>query len=161
MSPPYVAVVGTSEADETTLRDAEEVGRLLAEHGAYLLSGGLGGVMEASCRGAHEAGGTTIAILPTIERRDANPHVTIALPTGMGEMRNALIVRAADAVIAIAGAYGTLSEIAFALRTEVPVIGLGSWELARGGEIVEAFPQAETPEEAVKWALDAAAGLLR
>lgn len=151
---PYVAVVGASVADKDLAALAEEVGRLLAERGACLLSGGLGGVMEASCRGAHEAGGQTIALLPSLDRRDANTYVDVVIPTGMGEMRNTLIVRAADAVIAVGGEFGTLSEVAFALATSTPVVGLGTWELAKKGTAVEAFRTATSPEEAVTLALE-------
>ncbi|HYN36672.1 MAG TPA: TIGR00725 family protein [Actinomycetota bacterium] len=154
---PYIAVVGASVADEALYGAAREVGRLLGERGAVLLSGGLGGVMEASCRGAKEAGGKTIAMLPTLNKDDANDYVDIAIPTGMGEMRNALIVRAADAVIAVGGEFGTLSEIAFALRTDKPVVGLGTWELSKGGEKIRAFETAASPAEVVDLALAAAA----
>lgn len=153
---PYVAVIGASVADDSLYTSAREVGRLLGENGAVLLTGGFGGVMEATCRGAKEAGGTTVAILPSESKEDANEWVDVAIPTGMGEMRNALIVRAADCVIAVGGGFGTLSEIAFALRTEVPVVGLVTWELARKGESVDAFPTVDSPEEAVSLALEAA-----
>ncbi len=126
---PYVAVIGPSEATADEATRAEEVGRLLAARGAVVVCGGLGGVMEAVARGAASAGGMVLGILPGTLREDANPYVTVALTTGMGEMRNALVVRAADAVIAVGGAYGTLSEIAYALRTGVPVVGLNTWEL--------------------------------
>ncbi len=152
---PYVAVVGAGFADEELARRAEEVGRLLGRRGACLLTGGFGGVMEASCRGAKEAGGMTIAILPSLDRHEANPYVDVAIPTGMGEMRNALIVRAADAVIAVGGEYGTLSEVAFALRIDTPVVGLGTWDLVKDGEEVTPFPRATSPEEAVELALSA------
>jgi uncharacterized protein (TIGR00725 family) len=125
----YVAVVGPSDASPAEVALAEAVGRLLAARAAVVVCGGLGGVMEAAAGGAAEAGGTVVGILPGTDRDDANEHLTIALTTGMGEMRNALVVRAADAVIAIGGAYGTLSEIAFALRTGVPVVGIGTWAL--------------------------------
>ena len=152
---PYIAVVGAGIADEPLQRRAETVGRLLGESGACLLTGGFGGVMEASCRGAKKAGGMTVAILPSLDRRGANPHVDVAIPTGMGEMRNALIVRAADALIAIGGEYGTLSEVAFALKTDTPVVGLGTWELMKEGVEATPFPRASSPEEAVELALDA------
>ena len=126
---PYVAVIGPSVSTEEESARAEEIGRLLADEGVVVVCGGLGGVMEAVARGAASAGGTVLGILPGADRSDANDHVTVALATGMGEMRNALVVRAADAVIAVGGAYGTLSEIAFALRTGVPVVGVGSWDL--------------------------------
>lgn len=151
----YVAVVGAGVADADLEAQAEEVGRLLADAGARLLTGGLGGVMQASCRGARSRGGVTIALLPSLDRRDANEHVQIALPTGMGEMRNALIVRAADAVIAIDGEYGTLSEVAFALKTNTPVVGLGTWELVKDGRAIDAVARASSPAEAVDLALRA------
>lgn len=128
-SAPYVAVIGPSEATPEELARAEVVGRLLAGRGAVVVCGGLGGVMEAVARGASGAGGVVLGILPGSHREDANEHVTVALATGMGEMRNALVVRAADAVIAVGGAYGTLSEIALALRTGVAVVGIGTWDL--------------------------------
>lgn len=152
---PYIAVVGASVADESLYETAREVGRLLGERGAVVLTGGLGGVMEASCRGAKGAGATTVAILPSLDRADANEFVDLAIPTGMGEMRNALIVRAADAVIAVGGEFGTLSEVAFALRTNVPVVGLGTWELSKKGEPVEAFLTVASPLDAVDQALRA------
>ena len=152
----YVAVVGAGSAGDELARRAYEVGRLLAKRGAVVLTGGLGGVMEAACRGAKEAGGTTAALLPGNRRADANPYVDVALTTGMGEMRNALIVRAADVVIAIAGEYGTLSEVAFALKTGTPVVGLGTWQLVRDGTEVAAFPTASSPQEAVALASQSA-----
>jgi uncharacterized protein (TIGR00725 family) len=126
---PYVAVIGPSEATAEERARGEVVGRLLAERGVVVVCGGQGGVMEAVSRGAAGAGGTVLGILPGTDRASANEHLTIALTTGMGEMRNALVVRAVDAVIAVGGAYGTLSEIAFALRTGVPVVGIGTWAL--------------------------------
>lgn len=152
---PYIAVVGAGVADDDLAARAEEVGRLLGEAGAVLLTGGLSGVMEAACRGARAAGGTTVALLPSSDKRDANEYVDLAIATGMGEMRNALIVRAADALIAIGGEFGTLSEIAFALKTGTPVVGLGTWELAKQGQPVDAIERAESPDEAVTLALRA------
>ena len=108
---------------------AEAVGRELAGRGAVVVCGGLGGVMEAACRGAQEAGGRTVGILPGADRAAANPFVDIAVPTGLGEARNALVVRAADALIAVGGGYGTLSEIALALKAGKRVVGLDSWEI--------------------------------
>lgn len=133
---PYVAVVGPSGATPEQETAAEAVGAGLAAAGAVLLSGGRGGVMAASCRGAADAGGLTLGILPGFDRREANPWVAIAIPTGLGELRNGLIIRASDAVIAVGGAYGTLSEVALALKTGVPVVGLGTWEIdgIRGAE---------------------------
>ena len=152
----YIGVVGSSAGDSATLDAAERVGAELAGRGAWLVCGGLGGVMEAACRGARSQGGRTIALLPGLERDEANPYVDVAIPTGMGEMRNALLVRCSDAIIAVSGEFGTLSEIAFALRTGVPVVGLDTWELARKGKAVDAIRMAATPEEAVNWALEAA-----
>jgi len=111
------------------LTAAEEVGRALGERGVALVCGGLGGVMEAACRGAKGAGGATIGILPGSDRAAANGFVDVAIPTGLGEARNALVVRAADAVVAVGGGYGTLSEIALALRAGKRVVGLGTWEI--------------------------------
>ena len=126
----YIAVVGPGEATAAEVETAMAVGRKLAERGAVVVCGGLDGVMAGACRGVREAGGTSIGLLPGVERAAANPWVTLALPTGLGELRNGLVVRAADAMIAIGGAYGTLSEIALALRTGVPVVGIGTWEIA-------------------------------
>jgi uncharacterized protein (TIGR00725 family) len=135
-------VVGPGEATAGERAVAEEVGRLLAEAGAVVVTGGRTGVMEAASQGAREAGGATLGILPGVDRREANPWVSIAVPTGMGEARNALVVRAADALIAVGGAWGTLSEIALARKTGKHVVGIGSWEL----EGVDRF---ETAAEAV------------
>jgi uncharacterized protein (TIGR00725 family) len=122
------------------------VGRLLAERGATVVCGGLGGTMEAACRGARAAGGTTLGLLPGADRSEANPFVTVAVPTGLGEARNALVVRAADAVIALGGGYGTLSEIALALKAGKRVVGIGTWE-------IEGVVAAEDAEAAVAAAL--------
>jgi uncharacterized protein (TIGR00725 family) len=149
----YVAVCGPDPAPPDVATQAEEIGRLLARSGAVLVCGGLGGVMEAAARGAAGEGGTSIGILPGSSRSGANPHLSYSIPTGMGEMRNTLIVRAADAVIAVAGEFGTLSEMAFALKTGVPVVGLGTWELAKRGRTVDAFVRVETPAEAVAEAM--------
>src|SRR4051794_37560832 len=154
----YVAVVGGARASADEERAAEEVGRGLATAGAIVVCGGRGGVMEAVCRGAKERGGTTIGILPGASRADANPYVDVAIPTGLGELRNGLIVRAADALVAVGGEFGTLSEIALALQAGKTVVGLGVWELARGGERVDAIERAASPEDAVARAL-AACGL--
>lgn len=149
MSTPYVAIVGAGAARPDEADIAVQVGRLVAQRGAILVCGGSTGVMEAACRGAKSAGGTTVGILPGPRRSDANDFVDIALPTDLGEMRNALIVRAADVVIAVAGEFGTLSEIALALKTGTPVVGVQTWELVKGGSVVEAFPMAATAAEAV------------
>lgn len=145
---PYVAVVGGSEADEATCTVAEDLGRELARRGAVVVCGGLGGVMEAACRGAKAEGGTTLGILPTDDRRSANPYVDLAVATGMGEGRNVLLVRTSDVVVAVAGEFGTLSEIALALRIGKPVVGLSTWELARDGRPVDAVIPAAGPADA-------------
>ncbi|MGH8995189.1 MAG: TIGR00725 family protein [Acidimicrobiales bacterium] len=126
-----IAVIGPGEADEATESQAERIGADLATAGVVLVCGGLGGVMEAACRGARRHGGITIGLLPGDDPSAANPYIQVALPTGLGELRNGLIVRAADAVIAVAGEYGTLSEIALALKLGRPVVGVGTWSLSR------------------------------
>ena len=125
----YVAVVGPGEATTEELVRARAVGAGLAARGAVVVTGGLAGVMAAACEGAVRAGGTAVGILPGSDRAAANRWVTVAIASGLGELRNGLIVRCADALIAIGGAYGTLSEVALALKTGVPVVGLGSWEI--------------------------------
>jgi len=152
----HVAVVGAGAADAATVRVAEEVGRLLAGRGAVVVCGGLGGVMEAACRGAKSAGGTTIGILPGLDRGEANAWVDVAIPTGLGEARNVLVVRAADVVIAIGGEFGTLSEIAFALKSGKPVVGIDTWELTRRGVSVTEILRARSPADAVERALELA-----
>jgi uncharacterized protein (TIGR00725 family) len=152
----YIAVCGPGIASEQEEAWAEEVGRLLAREGAVVVCGGVSGVMDAVARGASAEGGVSIGILPGFDRTEASPHLTHSIPTAMGEGRNALVVRAADAVIAVAGEFGTLSEIALALKMGIPVVGLATWELRRGGRPVQAYETAETPEEAVRKALWAA-----
>jgi uncharacterized protein (TIGR00725 family) len=152
--PLYIAVVGGGNAPPAEREMAQVVGRGLAEASAVLVCGGLGGAMEAACEGAHEGGGLTVGILPGTQRFHANAHIDVALPTGIGEARNALVVRAADAVVAVGGEFGTLSEIALALATGVPVVGLGTWELTRAGKQTDAVVRASTPEEAVALAIE-------
>jgi hypothetical protein len=139
---PYVAVVGPGDASPEELRTAEEVGAGLAAAGAVVVTGGLGGVMEAACRGARSRRGRTIGILPGEDREAANGWVEIAIATGLGELRNGLVVRAADALVAIGGGHGTLSEIALALKLGRPVVGLGTWE-------VHGVDHVSTPEDAL------------
>ncbi len=147
--PPYVAVIGAAEATSEQAEAAEQVGAGLAAAGAIVITGGRGGVMAAASRGAEQAGGTVVGLLPGSDRADANEWVTVALPTGLGELRNGLIIRAADAVVAVGGAYGTLSEIALALAAGVPVLGLGSWP-------IDGVEPVETVAEAVRRALERA-----
>jgi uncharacterized protein (TIGR00725 family) len=125
----HIAVVGASETDPETDEIAEAVGASLAAAGAVVVCGGLGGVMAAACRGARSAGGLTVGLLPGLDSTAANPWVEVVVPTGLGEARNALVVGSAGAVIAIGGGYGTLSEIALALRRGTPVFGLATWGL--------------------------------
>jgi uncharacterized protein (TIGR00725 family) len=145
-----VAVVGASQCTQQDAEIAEAIGRELARRGAILICGGRGGVMEAACRGAKAGGGQTVGILPGTSRHQANPYVDIPIVTGLGEARNLIIVRSADAVIAVGGEYGTLSEIAFALKLGVPVVGLDTWELSKGGSRVEGIVRVTSPAEAVE-----------
>jgi uncharacterized protein (TIGR00725 family) len=147
-------VIGAgSDAEPRDLAAAEEAGAAIAAAGATLVCGGLGGVMEAACRGARSEGGLTVGLLPGDDREDANGWVALALPTGLGEARNALIVRAADAVVAIGGGWGTLSEIALALRRDIPVLGVGTWELGRAGRPVAGVRAVDDAHTAVAEAL--------
>lgn len=144
MTAPYVLVSGAGEPrDPTLVETATTAGRLLAERGWLVLTGGLGGVMAAAAAGVDQAGGTAIAILPGVDRADASPGHAVVLPTGLGEMRNALLVRAADAVLAIGGAWGTLSEVALAARTGVPVVTIGTDLPAFAGPEVHVAASAE------------------
>jgi uncharacterized protein (TIGR00725 family) len=152
----YIAVIGAGEPDAGAAAAAEAVGRAIAAAGAVLVCGGLGGVMEAACKGAKSASGTTVGILPGSDRRAGNAYLDVAIPTGLGEARNAVIVTAADAVIAVAGEFGTLSEIGFALKLGKPVVGLNTWELSKLGEHNNAIVVAASPREAVTAALRAA-----
>jgi uncharacterized protein (TIGR00725 family) len=126
-----ISVIGGSEANEPTLASAEQIGYALASAGAVTVTGGLGGVMAAACRGAKSAGGLTVGILPGSDPAAANEWVDVIIPSGLGEARNALVVNSAAAVIAVGGEYGTMSEIALALRAGIPVIGVDTWRLIR------------------------------
>ena len=151
-----MGVAGASRPEPPLLDQAEVLGRRLGEAGAVVVCGGGPGVMEAVCRGAQSAGGTTIGLLPGLDRAEGNPYLTVSIPTGLGQGRNLLLVRSSDAVIAVGGGFGTLSEIALALRTGTPVIGLATWSLQLDSRQVDAFPVADTPDAAVRLALDAA-----
>ncbi len=124
-----ISVIGGRKVEKSLLKQAESIGRLLAKEDAILICGGLGGVMEAVSRGMKSEGGLTIGILPQNHREKANPFVDIPIATGLGIGRNAIIARAADAVIAVGGEYGTLSEIAFALQMGKPVVGINTWNI--------------------------------
>ena len=150
-----VGVVGAAVPSPRDERLAEEVGRRLAQEGVVVVTGGLGGVMAAACRGARAAGGTTVGILPGDRRSAANRWVSVAVPTGLGEGRNLVVVQASDALVAVGGEYGTLSEIALALKLGRPVIGLATWELRRHGQVEpdRGIRSARDPETAVAMAM--------
>ena len=151
-----IAVIGDSSCSPEEVKLAESVGEILAQRSVTIVCGGLGGVMEAACRGAKSKGGLTIGILPGQESSTANPWVDIPVVTGIGEARNVAVVKSAQAVIAIGGRYGTLSEIAHALKSNIPVIGLNTWSLLRNGRednsIIEAKNAAEAVDKAISFA---------
>ncbi len=149
----FIAVIGGSECSSQEAELAEEVGRELAKHGAILVCGGLGGVMEAVCKGASSQGGVTIGILPGGSRQAANPYVQIPIVTNLGEARNVVVIKTVQAAIAIGGGYGTLSEIGHALRNGIPVIGLNTWSLSRKSQPDSSIIPAQNPTEAVSKAL--------
>lgn len=156
MRPTRIGVIGERETTAHLWEAAEVVGREIARRGGVLVCGGMGGVMEAASKGAREAGGIVVGILPTATEEGGNPYVTIPIPTGMGEGRNILVVRAAHAVIAIGGWYGTLSEIAYALALGIPVVGLATWTIQRPGLVTDPIVRAQDPQEAVELAWRAA-----
>ncbi len=158
-----ISVIGGSDSDQNAQQLAEQVGKEIAENNLVLVCGGMGGVMEAACRGAKSAGGTTVGILPTDNKKDGNPHLDIVIPTGLGYSRNFLVARTGDAVIAIAGSAGTLSEMAIAWFSDKPVIALvssGGWaEKLAGTRIDErrtdSVIAARNAKEAVELAMKA------
>ncbi|MEN8148345.1 MAG: TIGR00725 family protein [Planctomycetota bacterium] len=145
-----VSVIGGGSCSHEDCTVARELGRLLAERGWILVTGGLGGVMEAASRGAHEAGGTVIGVLPGVVREEANPYVDIALTTGVREARNVCVATSGHAVVAVGGGFGTLSEIAFALKHGRPVFGLGTWTLPEHRVPREGVQVVDSPAEAVE-----------
>ncbi len=149
----FIAVIGGSDCTAEEARLAEEVGRELARKGAVLICGGLGGIMEAACKGASAEGGLTIGILPGGSRQAANQYVQIPVVTNLGEARNVIVVKSAEAVIAIGGGYGTLAELGHALRNGIPVVGLNTWSLSRKEQPDKAIVPALDPAEAVARAL--------
>jgi len=152
-----IAVIGGSEASPQEARLAEEVGRELAAQNAVLVCGGLSGVMEAACRGASSADGITIGILPGNRASDANPYVQIPVVTGIGYARNMIVVKSAQAVIAIGGSHGTLTEIAYALQNGIPVVSLNTWSITRDNLVMDSsITSVENPREAVALALQLA-----
>jgi uncharacterized protein (TIGR00725 family) len=129
MEPPqYIGVIGAGTCTASTYGVARDLGFEIGKRGWILVCGGLQGVMEGAARGCSEAGGMTLGILPGLDKRSANPYITVSIPTGLGDGRNLLVVRAADVLVAVAGGYGTLSEMALALKAEKPVIGLNTWK---------------------------------
>jgi len=151
-----VAVIGNAYCSAEEANLAETVGKLLAQRGAIIICGGLGGVMEAVCRGAKLKGGMTIGILPGEDSSAANPYIDIPIVTGVGYARNMAVVKSAQAVIAIGGNYGTLSEIAYALKRGTPVIGLNTWSLSRNGQQHDPVIKVDTAIEAVDKAISLA-----
>lgn len=149
-----IAVIGGAECSPQEAQLAEEVGREIARQDAILVCGGLGGIMEAACKGASAEGGMTIGVIPGNNRREANPYVQIPIVTNMGEARNVIVVKSAQVVIAVDGGYGTLSEIGYALRSGIPVIGLNTWALAINGRPDISIIPARDAVEAVHKALD-------
>ena len=149
-----IAVIGGSQCSEEEAKIAEEVGHQLARQGAILVCGGLSGVMEAACKGASSEGGVTIGILPGESRQAANPYVQIPIVTGIGYARNITVVKSAQAVIAVDGSYGTLSEIAHALQSGIPVIGLNTWALSINGQPDNSIILAQAAADAVTKAID-------
>ncbi len=149
-----IAVIGGGQCSKKEAQLAEEVGREIARQGAILVCGGLGGIMEAACRGASSEGGVTIGILPGDSYQAANPYIQIPIVTGVGYARNVIVVKSARAVIAVGGNYGTLSEISHALQSGIPVIGLTTWSLSRNGQQDNSIIPAQNPVEAVNKALD-------
>jgi uncharacterized protein (TIGR00725 family) len=154
VGPVQVAVVGPGDATPETCALARGVGRLLAERGAVVVTGGLGGVMSAAAEGAASAGGMSIGLLPGTDRADGNPHSTVSIPTGLGELRNALLVRCADGLVAVGGSWGTLSEIALAQRAEVPVACLEGWSVLGADGSPLPLQVAASPAAAVQLVLD-------
>ncbi len=145
-----IGVIGAGSCNEEVHEQARELGAGIAQAGAVLVCGGLGGVMEGACRGAYEAGGQTVGILPGPDKAQANSYVTIPIVTDLGHARNILVVRSSHALVAVSGGYGTLSEISIGLKLGKPVIGLGTWPDMEGIRYVT------TPEDA----LDVLASLL-
>lgn len=143
-----IGVLGASSCGPDIEQAAYRVGKEIAQQGAVLLCGGLGGVMEAAARGAKDAGGLTVGILPGASASEANPYIDLRIVTDMGHARNVVLVRSADAVIAVSGGYGTLSEIAIARKIGVPCIGLHTWELDPG------VVRTEGPDQAVRCAME-------
>lgn len=153
-----ISVIGGAVGEPEIIRDAEAVGRGIADAGAVLVCGGRTGVMEAASKGASEAGGAVVGVLPSLSPADANPYVTYAVATGIGEARNLAVVASGDAVIAIGGEWGTLSEIAHARKLGRPVVAIQSWTLRNRAGTDLGIVEVETADQAVSAALSAAQG---
>ncbi len=152
----YIGVIGERVCDSKTRKVAETVGRLLAENQVVLVCGGMGGVMEAASHGAMLANGVVLGVLPGVSREEGNPYLNFSVVTGMGEGRNVVLVRSCDAIIAIGGSYGTLSEIGFAHKLNIPVVGINTWILKRQGQIDRKTIEVYDESEAVSRALELA-----
>jgi uncharacterized protein (TIGR00725 family) len=142
-----IGVIGSGECSSKIKILAQEVGREIARRGATLVCGGLGGVMEAAAKGAKQAGGLTVGILPGLNAGEANPYIDVVVATGMSYARNVIVVRSSDALIAIEGKYGTLSEIAFALQLHKPIVGLNTWKVSK--EIISLSSPVEAVEKVI------------
>lgn len=147
---PVIGVIGPGRCSGKIKKNAEIIGRLIAASGAVLVCGGLGGVMEAAAKGAKEKGGTTIGIIPSDNKEDANKYIDIVIPSGIGEARNLLIIRTADVVIALPGMFGTLSEMAFCMKTKTPLVSLQAWDIS--DRIIRVEDPVKAVEEALKLA---------
>jgi hypothetical protein len=144
----FIGVIGAGKCSKKIFTLAEEVGTEIAKAGAILVCGGLGGVMEGAAKGAKGAKGITVGILPGDSKEEANPYIDIPILTGIGEARNLVVIRSSDAVIALPGKYGTLSELSFAVKLDKPIVGISSWDVS------EKIVKTKDPKEAVKLALD-------
>lgn len=145
---PVIAIIGAGKCSKKLRDMAAEAGKFIAEQGGVVVCGGLGGIMEGAARGAKEGGGSTIGIIPSENKDDANEFIDFVIPSGFGEARNLLVIRTADAVIAFPGKYGTLSEMAFAMQSKKPLIAVNAWKLG------EDIKQVDTAEEAAKLAME-------
>ena len=150
----FIGVIGASQPSEELLPIAERVGKEIAKRGGVLICGGMGGIMESACKGAKSQGGITVGILPTITRDSANPYIDIPIVTGMGYARNIIVVLSSEAIIAIGGAYGTLTELAFALHFAVPTVGIRTWRVESEYTQVKGVVYIDEPEEAVRIAME-------
>jgi uncharacterized protein (TIGR00725 family) len=150
----FIGVIGGGDVPAQITKLAEEVGREIARQGAALVCGGMGGVMEAACKGASAEGGLTIGILPGDNRETANQYVKIPIVTGIGYARNVAVVKSSQAIIAIDGSYGTLTEIGYALQSGIPVIGLKTWSMSINGHEDKKIIRAENPKDAVEKAVE-------